>query len=406
MRGSWKAVWGCVLGLLLLWCGCQAEDGHELHHRPENAATGSIRANGHAQAQTGDHDLRRTASQQDYSHATGGQLSHQHHPAASSKRLTSLIVTYSVLIVLASLGGGWLPQFIQLTHTRMQLIVSLVAGLMLGIGVFHMLPHAIAEMGSPDRVAWWMMMGVLTMFFLLRAFHFHQHGSAKEAEPAEQHSNQEQRPNQGHHVSPGHGHSDSHSHKLSWIGVAFGLSVHTLIDGIALAASVQSDASHGAAASLFGLGTFLAILLHKPLDAVSITSLMAAGRWSAGWRHAVNAGFAMMCPLGAALFFLGMTQFAGQQQAVLGCALAFSAGVFLCISLGDLLPEIEFHSHDRIKLSVMILIGLSAAYLIGFLEPEHAHHHEKKCRKAGAKTRALEVSITRRLCNVPSAGSR
>jgi zinc and cadmium transporter len=85
----------------------------------------------------------------------------------------------------------------------------------------------------------------------------------------------------------------------------------------------------------------------------------------------------MMCPLGAALFFLGMTQFAGQQQVVLGCALAFSAGVFLCISLGDLLPEIEFHSHDRIKLSVMILIGISAAYLIGFLEPEHAHRHEK-----------------------------
>ena len=37
---------------------------------------------------------------------------------------------------------------------------------------------------------------------------------------------------------------------------------------------------HGFA--LFGLGTFLAVALHKPLDALSITSLMAAGGWSKG----------------------------------------------------------------------------------------------------------------------------
>ena len=50
----------------------------------------------------------------------------------------------------------------------------------------------------------------------------------------------------------------------------------------------------------------MAIALHKPLDAVSITSLMLKGGWTAGWRHAVNGGFALMCPLGAFLFVLGI----------------------------------------------------------------------------------------------------
>ena len=151
--------------------------------------------------------------------------------------------------------------------------------------------------------------------------------------------------------------------------------MHTLIDGVALGASVKVDAEHGAAWSLFGLGTFLAIVLHKPLDAVSITSLMAASGWSVTWRHLVNAGFAMMCPLGAVLFLWGVHRFAQAEHVLLGGALAFSAGVFLCISLGDLLPELGFHTHDRLKLSALLLLGIAVAYAIGFLEPEHVHSH-------------------------------
>ena len=58
---------------------------------------------------------------------------------------------------------------------------------------------------------------------------------------------------------------------------------------------------------------------------------------------------------------------------ILGCALGFSAGVFLCISLGDLLPELQFHRHDRGKLSIALLLGVVLAYGIGYLEPKHLH---------------------------------
>ena len=89
----------------------------------------------------------------------------------------------------------------------------------------------------------------------------------------------------------------------------------------------------------------------------------------------VNLGFSLMCPLGAALFSLSVGRMIAPDQLV-GCALAFSAGVFLCISLGDLLPEIHFHSHDRVNLSAALLAGVLFAYVIGYLEPEHVHSHD------------------------------
>ncbi len=85
---------------------------------------------------------------------------------------------YCVAVVLASLAGGWLPLVVRLTHTRLQVSMSLCGGLMLGIGLLHMLPHSVAVLDSLDRAVWWMTAGLLTMFFLIRAFHFHQHEPA------------------------------------------------------------------------------------------------------------------------------------------------------------------------------------------------------------------------------------
>jgi zinc and cadmium transporter len=114
-------------------------------------------------------------------------------------------------------------------------------------------------------------------------------------------------------------------------------------------------------------------MLHKPLDAVSITSLMAGAGWSPRARLMVSVGFSTMCPLGAVLFLLGISQFGGYQDEVICAALAFSAGVFLCISLSDLLPEMEFHAHNRVRLTAALLAGILLAYGITFLEPAHVH---------------------------------
>jgi zinc and cadmium transporter len=165
-----------------------------------------------------------------------------------------------------------------------------------------------------------------------------------------------------------------HDSRFSWLGLAFGLAVHTLIDGLALGAAVAAG-QHGEWQELVAgsFAIFLAVALHKPLDALSITTTMAAGGWSHSQRWLANIGFSLMCPLGAALFFLAASPDAAWQRSLIGGALAFSAGVFLCVSLADILPELSFHSHDRWTLSAALLLGIAAAIAIGYLEPPHTH---------------------------------
>jgi len=68
---------------------------------------------------------------------------------------------------------------------------------------------------------------------------------------------------------------------------------------------------------------------------------MAAKGWNVNQQLVVNLVFATMCPLGAILFALGLESMVASRDMILGVSLAFSAGVFLCISLGDLLPELS-----------------------------------------------------------------
>lgn len=285
--------------------------------------------------------------------------------------MPTVIIVYCVFVAAASLAGGELPSLVRLTHARMQVFVSLVAGLMLGVGLFHMLPHAAAEVKSLDHVVTWVMGGLLTTFFLIRAFHFHQHGAAEsDPEPAPVHDHDH---DHGHHHDAGVAAQQATPHRLSWVGMGLGLSIHTLLDGTALAASVQADSHLAGESWWLGLGTFLAVVLHKPLDAMSITSLMAIGGWSKSSRQRMNLAYSLLCPLGAAMFWIGTSWVGGGNQTFVGCALAFSAGVFLCISLSDLLPEVQFHSHDRLKLSAALLLGIAAAWGLRYLEPPHAH---------------------------------
>jgi zinc and cadmium transporter len=273
---------------------------------------------------------------------------------------TTLLVGYCLVIALFSLAGGLLPNWVRMTHTRTQVVMSFVSGLMLGVAFYHLLPHSLALVGGPgaaDVSVWWLMVGLIVML-LLRMFHFHQHDFSSEEDVHHDH----------HHSDEG-----TAAHPLSWLGIALGLAVHTIIDGIALGAVIQGEAAGAEVAGLLGVGVFLAILLHKPLDAMSITTVMEAGGWSRPARATTNAIFAFMCPVGALLFFYGVGYLEDNRDYVVGIALAFSAGAFICIALSDLLPEVHFHSHDKTKLTLAFMLGVILAYAIGNIEPVDAH---------------------------------
>src|SRR5258707_2512844 len=86
-----------------------------------------------------------------------------------------LLTIYCALLLLASLAGGWLLLIIHPTHARLQMAISFVAGLMLGIALLHFLPDAAEQFHSLDRTVAWVLGGFLAMFFLQRFFHFHHH---------------------------------------------------------------------------------------------------------------------------------------------------------------------------------------------------------------------------------------
>jgi len=277
---------------------------------------------------------------------------------------TLLLIFYCLAIAGFSLVGGLLPGWVKMTHTRTQLVMSLVSGLMLGVAFYHLLPHSVELAGGSrgvDTAVWWLMVGLIVMLLLLRVFHFHQHDFSREE--GAQH-------NHDHHHHHQHDTHESPVHGLSWVGLALGLAVHTLIDGVALGAVMHAGSSAG---GLLGIGVFLAIFLHKPLDAMSIVTVMEAGGWSRRARASANLIFALMCPLGALLFFFGVDVVADGRNHLVAAALAFSAGAFICIALSDLLPEVHFHSHDRAKLTFAFLLGIVVAYGIGSVEPVGFH---------------------------------
>jgi zinc and cadmium transporter len=276
-----------------------------------------------------------------------------------------LLAVYCALVLGASLAGGWLPLLVRLTHTRLQIAISLVAGLMLGIALLHFLPDAAEQLHSLDRTVAWVLGGFLTMFFLQRFFHFHHHdlpdGDPEDCCHHEHPATEDPKPE--HHA---HTLADKSARQLSWVGTALGLALHSLLDGLALAAAVAAGAQ--VRGGLAGFGVALAVILHKPFDAMAVSTLMAASGRSRFSRQVLNGLFALATPLGVVLFYFGAGHFAQANAAFLGCALAFSAGTFLCIASSDLLPELQFHSHDRFKLSLALLAGLGVAVVIGLSE--------------------------------------
>ncbi len=278
----------------------------------------------------------------------------------------AILGLYAVALVISSMAGGSLPQRITMTHTRTQLAMSLVSGLMLGIAFFHLLPHAVLTLGGERGIndtMIWTVVGLVTMLLLLRLLHFHQpdYPAVLGGDCEHEHEESIAAMPAGQEPPP-----------IRWKGVLVGLTFHTFVDGVALGAALLAT-PHGHSEELIGFGVFLAILFHKPLDAMSITALMKAGGASARAQGTANLLFALVCPLGALLFYgyaMGMDSSAGE---LIAAALAFSAGAFVCIALSDLVPEVQFHSHDRVKLTVVFILGIAVSYLMANATPEHSH---------------------------------
>lgn len=268
-----------------------------------------------------------------------------------------LLTGYSIAIVGASLLGVWAQTMVRLTHTRMQLAMSFVAGLVLGVALYHLLPHSLARISDPQPVAiaaWWMILGMIAMVLLLRGFQVHRHEFDEETSVG----------------SSKHANHKAVTRSFKWLGISLGMGLHTMVEGVALGASLRSSSYSDGAIDPVGFAMFLAILFHKPLDAFSILGLMrieGVGRVTSVW---ANIGITLLCPLGAVFALWGLGLLGPAEGDAIGRALAFGAGALVCVSLSDLLPEIHFHEHDRFLLTVSFVLGIALAYVLHYVEQQ------------------------------------
>lgn len=258
---------------------------------------------------------------------------------------TLVLAAYSAAILVGSLVGGILPLLGRMG--RNDALLSFSAGVMLGAAFFSMLPEAV-HLGGPGVVPW-TVVGFLVLFLLERFVLVHVC-----AEPGPSPRLHDHPPSPPGQLSdhPGHDHAhEATGCDVHTMGVAafVGLSLHTLVDGFALGAA-QQDAA-------MGLLVFGAILAHKIPSSVSLSAILRAEGYSRRQALWLNAAFALMVPIGAALFVV-IDRFAHAQRFT-AVALAASAGSFLQLSLSDILPDLHRRGGNRWRISLALLAGLA-----------------------------------------------
>jgi len=255
-----------------------------------------------------------------------------------------MLFAYCLIIATISIVSGLLAFSVRPTHRKMQLIISFVGGVMAGVAVLEILPEAI-HLGDLEQVMFWLLAGFAGLFLLERFLPSHCHGVAESGENT----------------------ACGHDHQLTWVGAAIGLSIHSLVEGAAIVAAFDAGGTS------LAIGLAIAVALHKPFDALTLVAMMRLKQKSTFLIMLFNIGFGFVVLLGA--FAYGLID--GIDSNIVSITLACSAGMFLCISLCDLLPELQFHGHDKIALTVSLLLGLAVAWGISQLhDHEHGEHNE------------------------------
>lgn len=303
-------------------------------------------------------------------------------------------------LVLGGLGGAGILS-LAASHTRLQLVMSAVGGFLVGIAGLHLLPHAIEQSNDAHAIAGAFVAGLVLVYLVLRLAGPEAHPQTHHDLP---HSEPDHGPSEGHththtHSGSAHEPNGSHSHdgarrSRNRLPALAGLFVHAVFDGLVLAAAFLSERE----TPFPGLAVFVAILVHKPLDLFA-TSVVASdrssgaaegrattGRAMAGIRRVFTApvvGLALVTPVCCVVAVALGDALAQDLDAVGTLGMAFGGGVLLCVALADVLPEVRFHGHDRVKLAGALLVGLAAAWGIAEVEHRlaHGHHHDTPTHK-------------------------
>ena len=209
-----------------------------------------------------------------------------------------LMFVFSITMI-----GGWIPTINLWSQETFRLIISFCAGILLGAVFFHVLPEISTVLGR--QLGYSVMFGFLLIFVLEKFIMVH---------PCEE------------------GECDYHK-----IGIAayIGIGFHSILDGIAIGAGTMMNLS---------FIIILAVTLHKFPAALALSSLLVKGKEYTKKKILLSMFiFALATPVGA---LVAVFIFQGVDDYVVATALGISAGTFLFISIGDLLPTV-YEEHEK-----------------------------------------------------------
>jgi len=237
--------------------------------------------------------------------------------------MSGIIILYGCIAAAAELLGGavvilkkeW-PRAIQ------EYLLALSAGFILALVFTELVPESISALGTSAPLV--MLLGYAVLHFF-------------------------------EHTVVGHLHFGEETHpelmvsRAASLSTFIGLSIHAFFDGFAITLGMQFT-------YYLGVLIFVAVLLHKVPEGLTIASVMLAARRPRRTAFLASAAVAIATMLGIlSAFFL-----AGVDERLVGHAFAFSAGLSTYVGASDLIPEIN-HSRNRI-IPLMVFAGMLLFY--------------------------------------------
>jgi zinc and cadmium transporter len=227
---------------------------------------------------------------------------------------------YLAWIFAISLVGGLIPLLKQWSHAQLQTLISISAGIILGVLFLDLLPEVSQ---TTPRFYTAALAGFVLLLVLEKFLFIHPHEA------------------------------DELAGRRSGFTAYLGISFHSLLDGFAL----------GSSAMLPSLAppVLFAIVAHKIPDSFSLASILTFFGYSRRRTVWMLLFFALLTPLGGllALFLLR-----GVPPEGLGFFLGMASGTFLFIATSDLLPHAHEHHEGRYRNLAAVLAGIVIIYVV------------------------------------------
>jgi zinc transporter ZupT len=210
-----------------------------------------------------------------------------------------------LLVIVATLAGGALPLWFE-RHSRVFLAFS--AGTLISLALIELIPAGLGELSGDTHAKLLFVVGAFLVTMLLDKLHVlhpHRHGMDTSCPEVE------------------------HDHPPLAIHGAWGLVVHSVFDGVALAAAWRGSLAAA-------LAVALALAAHKFADGITTVTLVLTHHHRKRQAIRLLAANAAALVLGIAA---GLVVPLGERQ--LGGLLLIIAGFFLYLGACDLLPSVS-----------------------------------------------------------------